>query len=220
MHISLRYHVASIIGVLCSLVLGILIGGALFQDDRLVKEQGMIIAELEGQFSQMKAALAELTERERLVGESWEKVRGTLVNGLLANETVVLVSDPSAVEWGPIKAVLRSAGAAYRELSWQDLMEAEDLQADLIVAWLGEAALTAELLAAMQELIAAGVHVTFLQGLTDKGSFPELTALCIDMADTFLGELALVFGLAGRAAGHYGIKNGASRVLPEVDPGL
>ena len=45
------------------------------QDDRLVKEQGMIIAELEGQFSQMKAALAELTERERLVGESWEKVR-------------------------------------------------------------------------------------------------------------------------------------------------
>ena len=71
----------------------------------------------------------------------------------------------------------------------------------------------------MQELIAAGVHVTFCR-VSRRRSFPELTALCIDMADTFLGELALVFGLAGRAAGHYGIKNGASRVLPEVDPGL
>ena len=50
-------------------------------------------------------------------------------------------------------------------------MEAEDLQADLIVAWLGEAALTAELLAAMQELIAAGVHVTFCRVSRTKAVF-------------------------------------------------
>ena len=77
MHITLRYHIATIIGILCSLVLGILIGGALFQDDRLVKEQGLMIEELEGQFAELKHALGELTERERTVNQGWDMVKGT-----------------------------------------------------------------------------------------------------------------------------------------------
>ena len=83
MHISLKISCGVYHWHPRSLVLGILIGAALFQDDRLVREQGLIIAELEEQFAQMKTALAELAERERVVNESWEKVKGTLVQGLL-----------------------------------------------------------------------------------------------------------------------------------------
>lgn len=216
MHISLRYHVASIIGILCSLVLGILIGAALFQDDRLVREQGLIIAELEEQFAQMKTALAELAERERVVNESWEKVKGTLVQGLLMGETVVLVNGPQKVNWTPFKGLLQAAGAHCLEVEWQELSQRLTGGDSLLVMWLGDELAGAALLGSLRELQARGAHITFLQGIKEKYSQPQIPALYIDMADTFLGELALVLGLAGRASGHYGIKAGAQGIIPEV----
>jgi hypothetical protein len=218
-HITLRYHIATIIGILCSLVLGILIGGALFQDDRLVKEQGLMIEELEGQFAELKHALGELTERERTVNQGWDMVNGTLVGGLLQGEVVLLVSGPPEVNWAPIKGLLEAAGAQCRSVDWQGFGEAEILPGTLVVMWLGSELASPETAAHLQELVDRGAHLAFLQGLKEKHSFPPIRALCIDMADTFLGELALVFGLAGRAAGHYGIKAGAISIIPEVAAG-
>ena len=46
-NLGFRYHLASLLAVLFSLVLGILIGGAVFQDSALVEEQGLLIADME-----------------------------------------------------------------------------------------------------------------------------------------------------------------------------
>ena len=54
MHIGFRYHVASLVAVFFSLVLGMLIGSALFQNDGLVQEQGHIIADLENRFKALE----------------------------------------------------------------------------------------------------------------------------------------------------------------------
>lgn len=217
MRVSFRYHVASIIGILFSLVLGILIGGALFQDDRLVKEQGLIIADLEGQFSQLKTSLAQHMERERVVRQSWVEVRGTLVQGLLGEQQVVLVSGSNQADWSSIKEVLTAAGAEVKEMSWTELESMDDLAETRAVFWVEDSPLGMEEMNMLQVLSSAGAHITFLQNLNSRTPFPELaTSLCIDMADTFLGELALVFGLAEGAVGHYGVRSDAKGVFPEV----
>jgi len=218
-YVTLRYHVASLIGVLCSLVLGILIGAALFQDDRLVKEQGVIIAELEEQFARLKVALAEATERERAIAQGWESVKGQLVAGLLEGRTVVLASRLGAVDWRPIAGTLEAAGAACVELPWDGLGEAASAEDSAIVLWWGEGQAEPDIEGRLRALAAAGARTVLLQGIGEQGTFPDVEALCIDMADTFLGELALVYGLAAEAAGHYGIKTGAQGVLPKVAPG-
>ena len=57
MHPGFRYHLASLMAVFLSLVLGILIGGVLYQDSGLVEEQGLIIAEMEARFGDLRADL-------------------------------------------------------------------------------------------------------------------------------------------------------------------
>jgi hypothetical protein len=218
LHHSFRYHVASIVGVLFSLVLGILIGGALFQDDRLVKEQGLIISELESQFAELKASVTALTERERVLNQSWQRAKTILLDGLLQDKQILLISDPADSEdqWQEIGNLLTAAGAAYRKIGWQELEECEDFTESAALLWL-RSPLDNERTALVQKLSSAGVHIAFLRTGEMNVSLPEQrTSLCIDMTDSLLGELGLVIGLAAGASGYYGTGPGAVAVLPEL----
>src|SRR5690554_6270718 len=136
-------------------------------------------------------------ERERVVRQSWVEVRGTLVQGLLGEQQVVLVSGSNQADWSSIKEVLTAAGAEVKEMSWTELESMDDLAETRAVFWVEDSPLGMEEMNMLQVLSSAGAHITFLQNLNSRTPFPELaTSLCIDMADTFLGELALVFGLA------------------------
>ncbi len=216
MHHSFRYHVASIVGVLFSLILGILIGGALFQDDRLVKEQGMIISDLEAQFTELKASVAALTERERVVNQSWQSVKNILLDGILQDKEILIITDPHdhINELEEIAALLSAAGAVLQEMTWKELQEREDYIEDAAVVWLA-VPLSDEQAALVHKLSSAGVHVAFLR--SGDVTVPEPgTNLCVDMNDSLLGELALVLGLASEAGGYYGTGPGAVGLLPEL----
>ena len=70
MNFGFRYHVASLVAVFFSLILGILIGGALFPDHILVDEQATLISELEERFREVHANLAQMC-RTRPGGKYW-----------------------------------------------------------------------------------------------------------------------------------------------------
>ena len=52
---GLRYHVASLLAVVFSLILGILIGGAVFPDHTLVDEQALHINAMDARFRENTA---------------------------------------------------------------------------------------------------------------------------------------------------------------------
>ena len=91
MNMGFRYHVASLLAVFFSLILGILIGGALFPDHALVEEQALLIAELEERFRETNAKLGALQAELDFSVQAWSQLRDSIARDRLSDRAVVLV---------------------------------------------------------------------------------------------------------------------------------
>lgn len=210
-----RYHLASLVAVFFSLLLGILIGGALFQDDRLVEEQGLLIADMELQFRELQSNLQQLLENEKLSQTAWEQVKHSLAKNRLAGQTVILVTEEKTPDWQRVKDLLNAAGACIYHAELSDFQNAVLPDDVLVLVWLDQDGLKEDCWTQLRDIVDKGTYVAFLESSQTKSSFPHLkSTLRIDLADTVVGEIALIQGLASRSIGHYGVRPGAEGLLP------
>jgi len=228
-HIGFRYHVATLMAVFFSLFLGILVGSIIFQDDLIVQEQNSIINELENKFTKLQASLKEAQTKEALLTEGWDLIRSALIAERLQGRHVVLftVSEHAA----PVKrltAVLKEAGAqvaaTYRwpsDADGLDTLKASlaelNLDQPIAVAWIDQdyPSLVKDILDYLQ---ASAWQVCILQPFTSRADLAAYAqnALVIDIGDTYLGELAMVWGLSAGATGVYGHSSAAAALLPDL----
>ncbi|NLJ74948.1 MAG: copper transporter, partial [Firmicutes bacterium] len=138
MYMGFRYHLASLVAVFFSLLLGILIGGALFQDDRLVEEQGLLIADMELQFRELQSNLQQLLENEKLSQTAWEQVKHSLAKNRLAGQTVILVTEEKTPDWQRVKDLLSAAGACIYHAELSDFQNAVLPDDVLVLVWLDQ----------------------------------------------------------------------------------
>lgn len=108
MNLGFRYHVASLLAVFFSLILGILIGGAVFPDHSLVEEQALLISELEERFRENRAQLAALQAELDLSSRAWLELKESISRGRLTGRPVVVVGEGkkllglgTGTGWGP-----------------------------------------------------------------------------------------------------------------------
>ena len=230
MHIGFRYHVASIVAVFFSLVLGMLIGSALFQDDRLVKEQGHLISDLEQRFRATEARtqvlhknLQESAKREELFTAALDELGTTLVSQRLVGREVFLYSVTDNLDWTRIKQMLGRAGAnVHGPYAWKteereaSIAKTKDYGEPIVVAWIDQP-LPEQELRWLKELVAEGWSLAVLS--SHNQTLPKLDladiGIVVDVADTPVGELALVLGLVHSVNGIYGTSSGAVGLLPE-----
>ena len=210
MYMGFRYHLASLVAVFFSLLLGILIGGALFQDDGLVEEQGVLIANMEQQFRELQVSFQQLTEREKLSQKAWEQVKQVFVKNQLAGQTVIFVAEEETPEWKKATELLTAAGADAIRARLRDFENAVLPEDIVVLVWLDQQGFDENQWADLREIVDKGTYVAFLQSSQAKLPFPQWkSTLKIDCADTFIGETALIQGLASKSIGHYGIQSGA-----------
>ena len=210
-----RYHLASLVAVFFSLLLGLLIGGALFQDDRLVEEQGVLIANMEQQFQELQDHFQQLMEREKLSQTAWEQVKPFFIHNQLAGKTVVFVAEEETPEWKKAVELLTAAGAEAIGAKLRDFENAVLPDEIMVLVWLDQKGFNEREWAYLKEVVDQGVYVAFLQSSQAKPLFPQWkSTLKIDCADTFIGEIALIQGLASKSIGHYGVQPGAEALLP------
>ena len=107
MNLGFRYHVASLLAVFFSLILGILIGGAVFPDHSLVEEQALLISELEERFRENRAQLAALQAELDLSSRAWLELKESISRGRLTGRPVVVVGEGKS----SLASVLEQAGA-------------------------------------------------------------------------------------------------------------
>ncbi|MFY9563150.1 MAG: copper transporter [Limnochordia bacterium] len=235
MHIGFRYHVATLVAVFFSLFLGILVGSIIFQDDLLVKEQNSIINELESKFAQLQNKTKELQAdlrqaelKEALLNKGWALIRGALIAGMLSDRQIVLFTNTDSTSAKRLATVLNDAGAkihaAYRWPSEADDVEtfaaelaALNLENPIAVAWVdqefqGEAKQVLDYMKTLKWQVCILQPFTSGTNLADYGQ----DALVINIGDTYLGELAMVWGLSAGATGVYG-RGSATALLPALD---
>ncbi|NLL43234.1 MAG: copper transporter [Firmicutes bacterium] len=217
MNFGFRYHVASLVAVFFSLILGILIGGALFPDHVLVDEQATIITELEERFREAQTNLAQLKGEMEAANHAWEQLLETLTGDLLSDQEIVLVDLESGLH--PLVNVLKSAGAQVQQVRRADLapgrFEISDLQNVVFVFPLSQDPLPDEDLKRMDELGLAGANLVYVWDLTTTPSLEKLPpSLQVDSVDTALGQLALLLGISRGSQGHYGRQKDAQRLFP------
>ncbi len=224
MNFGFRYHVASLVAVLFSLILGILIGGALFPDHILVDEQATLLTELEERFKLSQANLVESKAELSAVNLAWDQLVHSIPGEMLANKTIVLI-DTEEKTFTTLKATLQSAGAELHELplasltdvSWQaeSLINSGPARDIVFVFGLCGDAPSIEKLGTMRELSIAGAKLVFIW---DKNTQPVLTelpvGLMVDSIDTSMGQLAFMLGVARESQGHYGRQKGAQGFFP------
>ncbi|HPT83173.1 MAG TPA: copper transporter [Limnochordia bacterium] len=211
MHPGFRYHVATLLAVLFSLVLGMLIGGAVFSDHTLVEEQAALISELEERFRENSTKLAALQGELDLAALAWQQLKESLAPGLLAGRHVVVVGEGARL-LGPL---LQLAGAQVETSPWDSLPQL-NIQEDLdIVVPLGNGGLSPEERELLGAAAASGAQVSFVW---ESGQEPPRAglppSLQVDSIDTSVGELAFLLGLAARAQGHYGLQKNALGLFP------
>ncbi|NMB01209.1 MAG: copper transporter [Firmicutes bacterium] len=214
MNFGFRYHLASLMAVFFSLILGILIGGALFPDHVLVEEQASLITELEERLKDVQSSLVALQTEKDFSSLAWSKLRDSISRNRLTARTVVLVdSEPKGDS--PLVSTLRLAGAEVKEVTLdkiEDVLADEDMS---FVFWLSERELSPELQGIVQKLAGTGAHLCFVWGGEVEPSLNSLPAsLQVDGVDTALGEVALLLGLINRDHGHYGVQKNAQGLFP------
>lgn len=227
MHISFRYHLASLVAVFFSLVLGILVGSVLFQDDRLVQEQGYIIDDLEHKFKAMAlrtesltASLEHAMEREQLILTGWDEIRAVFIQDRLVDQDIVIVSDQALAKDARLPKLLTDSGATIKgNYTWTEPKNklVSKLETELVpsVERLATVIVLAEdeIDASKREFISLfqeyGWSICFLHPSSATVSLQDFAAdaLIIDIADSLLGEIGLVVGLAQSQTGVYG-RNG------------
>lgn len=224
MSFGFRYHVASLVAVLFSLILGILIGGALFTDHVLVDEQATLLSELEERFRVSQANLLESQGKLSEANLAWDQLLHSISSELLANKTIVFV-DMKVGTLASLQATLQSAGAEVHELpfasfaavSWEAESLVNNAPARDIVFVFGtlDDPPSPEKYEILRELSTAGASLAFVW---DSNSQPALTdlpvALMVDSIDTSMGQLAFILGIARESKGHYGRQKGALGLFP------
>jgi len=207
-----RYHVASLIAVFFALILGILIGGALFPDHALVDEQANLLSDLEERFRESQASLAKVQSELDASNQEWRHVLDTVSKDMLRERTIALVG----MDWNkaPLIELLETAGAEVVEVEWEHLSKAEPSDDQVFIFPL-EDTISGERAMVLNVLSSSGANLAFVW---DSKSRPVLTTLpmglMVDSIDTSLGKLALIIGLARGSVGHYGREKGAVGLLP------
>lgn len=230
MHIGFRYHIASLIAVFFSLVLGMLIGSALFQNDGLVQEQGYIISDLENRFKALEVRTKTLQEnldlakeKEAVLTALWDQVKGMVINEQLHGFMVAIYSDEDLPNLDNISCLLTAAGASYLGSFQLPLEETQ------LAALLPELDTTTNQPIALIYSKANELDLTNLEYLQNNGwqlciiqpydaalelSDLHFESLVIAGIDTPIGELALIQGLSQSLTGKYGWGKGFASLLP------
>lgn len=213
MGFGFRYHVASLVAVFFSLILGILIGGALFPDHILVDEQAMIITELEERFRQTQENTTNLESELNTTRAAWGELLASVSQDMLAAKTVVLVD--VGLETANLRTILQSAGAEVVEVKAPHLSEFRPAQEHVFVFPLSGDPLSAEVEAVMRHLALAGSHLAFVWDMESEPAVGDLPrGLLVDGIDTSTGKLAFLLGIARASEGHYGRQQGALGLFP------
>lgn len=211
MNMGFRYHVASLLAVFFSLILGILIGGALFPDHALVEEQALLIAELEERFRETNAKLGALQAELDFSVQAWSQLRDSIARDCLSDRAVVLVGAGGS----PLEAFLEQAGAQLEHIDWDGLAQIAPEKGLTIVFPLGTERLSSEQLGLVQNLAAVGANLSFVWETGLEPVLMELPpSLQVDSIDTSVGEIAFLLGLASNAQGHYGLHKDAQGLFP------
>lgn len=214
MNFGFRYHLASLMAVFFSLILGILIGGALFPDHALVDEQALLISELEQRFGEVHADLALVQAELDLSAFAWSQLLEVITKDRLAAKTVIFV-DSEAGDGGSLMTVLQSSGAEVKEMGVDQIAGVIPNEDMFFVFSLSEHKLPSQTLATIQELAQVGANLAFAWDTTKEPSLDTLPpSLQIDNIDTSWGELALILGLSAGSQGHYGTQKSATRLFP------
>ncbi|HHX01906.1 MAG TPA: copper transporter [Firmicutes bacterium] len=237
MHIGFRYHVATLMAVFFSLFLGIIVGSIIFQDDLLVQEQNSIINELENKFNQLQSWTKELQTnlkqaemKEALLAEGWDLIRHALIADQLQGRQVVLLAE--GVNTGLVKrlaAVLKDAGAQVVDtVQWPSSadglelvlkkLDALNLDQPVAVIWVDKQD-SSVVKQGVDYLRQLKWQICILQPYNSSMSLATFAqdALIIDIGDTFLGELAMIWGLNAGLTGMYGHGSTAVALLPVLD---
>jgi hypothetical protein len=214
MNFGFRYHLASLMAVFLSLFLGILIGGALFQDSALVEEQGLLIAEMETRFKEMQGNLAHFQKELDFSQEAWVALRDTFLQGQLSQKTVVLITEKDG-DQVTLMQVLELAGADVKTLPLEELDQIT-LAADMaIIVPIANLTLDTPSKGELYRLVTDGASLVYVWGRQENPFLDGLPrGLQIDSVDTVLGEIALILGLAKGSLGHYGFQMGAEGLFP------
>ncbi len=214
MNFGFRYHVASLMAVFFSLILGILIGGALFPDHTLVEEQASLISELEERFRDVQANLVSAQKDLDFSTSAWEQLLGTIPPDVLATKTVVFVGEEEGTP-GPLVTLLKSAGAEVKEVESSHLSTITPSEDVVFVVTLSGITLPTETMESLHELSVLGANLAFLWERNKNPSLESLPpGLRVDGIDTSWGKLAFILGLTTGSQGHYGSQKDAVGLFP------
>lgn len=236
MHIGFRYHIASLVAVFFSLFLGILVGSILFQDDLLIQEQDSIISELETRFEElellictMQGSLNKKNEKEQLLTMGWDQIRSVFIDEKLTGHEVIFYKDDDSYNIKRLVTLVEEAGAIvlgcfnwpqeYEQLVVQTSKLKLDKEHKQVVMIWAEESLTNAALQGIDYFKKLGWKISLLQPFLSSASMQDMAkdALIVNIADTFIGELALIQGISGNLSGIYGYKNHAVNLLPVLD---
>ena len=200
--------------VFLSLFLGILIGGALFQDSALVEEQGLLITQMETRFRELQANLSSLQQELDFSHEAWQAIRDLVFSGQMLNKTVVLVTKTTD-EFSSLIEALELAGADLKTLSFTELAGVSSGEDLALILPLTDQEPDGPSLEQLGRLLKDGAQVAYVSRSVEtpfSNDFSE--GLYIDHVDTVFGEIALVLGLAKGSRGQYSFQAGAVGFSP------
>jgi len=209
-----RYHVASLMAVLFSLILGILIGGALLTDHTLVDEQAALIDELEERVGDVQANLALAKEELDLSNFAWDQLLAVISKDSLSEQTIVLVDVDEAAHSSLI-ALLQSTGADVKEVNAVHLADITPSADHVYVVPLTDGDLPQALQQTIYALSTAGANLSFIWDTArgpSLGGLPE--SFLVDNIDTAWGKMAFILGLTRGSHGHYGSQKQALGLFP------
>ncbi|MEW6242757.1 MAG: copper transporter [Bacillota bacterium] len=237
-----RSQLFTVVAVFLSLGLGVFIGTVLLGDDVFIREQEQMITVLEAEFEKLRRdnqiKTQELQSTKMALEDLQRFVLATevyLLSGKLEGRHIVFLCVQDAdVPAGVIRAV-RTAGATTSTLSADELFSEElepvlehviDLvtgsgQIDGLVLVFGDNTPKKIIDERYFPLVSriAGSGIPVVCGETRNASSPlSLFAghvSLVDHMDTIFGEISTVYGLLGMK-GHYGSKQGASMLFPEI----
>lgn len=215
MNFGFRYHLASLMAVFFSLIFGILIGGALFTDNSLVEEQGLVISELEERFREVQTNLGSLQAELDFYSSAWGQLRDNITQNRLAAKIVVLVDNDDTKDNKLLEGILHLSGADVKKVKAEDVKQITPSDEIFFVFRLPETEVSSSLIEDANRLAMAGANLAFVWGAQEQPVLKDLPpSLQIDSVDTAMGEIALILGLAMGSRGHYGMHAGSERLFP------
>ncbi|MDI9413125.1 MAG: copper transporter [Bacillota bacterium] len=213
MNFGFRYHLASLMAVFLSLILGILIGGALFPDNALVEEQDQLISNLEEYFVQMQEELQLLNTQLTVSDSAWSELRDNLFKSRLMGKTIIMIAENSQDDY--LVEMLSLTGAEMKVITLEVLPLVVPDEEVFFLTRLSNEELTTNLLDEINRIVENGGNMVFVWDTTIKPSLQGLPlSLQIDGVDTKIGQIALVLGLLTKGKGHYGMHKESKGLFP------